>query len=117
VIPDGYLTGAFYETDTRESDLRLADTPFFFQGVRRLKNTKLVQEKPEPCKVESDWMTLERRIAVEGKDVAIYQNIELKRPFIAREEFRSAAFKKLQKATRKCFYHSGILVESLNGAL
>lgn len=113
VIPDGFLTGSFYETDTRESDLRLSDTPFSFHGVRRLKNTKLAQEKPESCKVESAWMDLERRIAVEGKDVVIYQNVDLKNPFISAKEFRSSGFKKLQKATKACFYHSGILVQAL----
>ncbi len=116
VIPDGFLTGAFYETDARESDMRLAETPFSFQGVRRLKNTKLMQQKPDPCKVESEWMNLERKIAVEGPDVVVYQSVELKRPFVAREEFRSAAFKKLQKATRKCFYRSGVLVEALSAS-
>lgn len=117
VIPDGFLAGAFYETETRESDIRLADSPFLFHATRRLKNTKLVQDRPEPCKLESEWMNLDRKIAVEGKDVVIYQDVNLKKPFITRAEYRSPAFKKLQMATRTCFYHSGVLVESLTGTL
>lgn len=117
VIPDGFLAGAFYETEDRESDLRFAESPYLHQAVRRLKNTKLVQAKPDPCKIESEWMDLERKIEMEGKDVVIYQNVNLKRPHITKEEFRSPAFHKLQKGTRNCFYRSGVLVESLTGAL
>lgn len=117
VIPDGFLTGAFYETEDRESDIRLSEVPYLYQVVRRLKNTKLMQPKPDPCRVESDWMDIERKIEVEGKDVVIYQNVNLKKPYITKEEFRSSAFRKLQKGTRNCFYRSGVLIDSLTGAL
>ena len=62
-------------------------------------------------------MDLERRIEIQDKDVVILQNVDLKKSHIAREEFRSPAFKKLQKATRDCFYRSGILIGSRKGSL
>jgi hypothetical protein len=117
VIPDGFLGGPFYETDGRESDLRLAEEPFEYHGVRRLKDTKLMQARPDPCQIHSNWMDLERRIAVEGKDVVIYQNIDLKQPYVTQAEYRSTAFGKLQKEAKACFYRSGILVEAVNAAL
>jgi len=110
-IPDGFLAGPFYETEQRESDMHISDTPFLYQGTRRLKNAKLMQAKPEPCKVESEWMDLERRIEADGNDVVIYQNVNLKKTVITRDEFRSPAFHKLQAGTKACFYRSGVLVE------
>ena len=117
VIPDGFLTGAFYETEERESDIRLSESPYRHSAVRRLRNTKLVQAKPEPCRLQSEWMDLERKVEVESRDVVIYQNVELKRPVITKAEFQSPAFRNLQKGTRNCFYRSGVLVESLTGSL
>lgn len=117
VIPDGFLSGAFYETEDRESDMQLAEEPFRFRGLRRLKETRLVQELPEPCRVESPWMTLERLVRVEGRDVVIVQNVDLRRPFIKRTEFRTKEFKRLQEEAKKCFYRSGLLVESQKGTL
>ncbi len=117
VISDGLLSAAFYETENRESDLRLSDDPFSTKSVHRLKNTRLVQDPPAPCIVESEWMRLERQIVVEGSDVAIYQIADLRRSVISREEFRSSAFKKLQAETRRCFYRSGVLVEPVKGTL
>lgn len=111
VIPDGVLEGAFYETEQRESDLRLGDSPYVFKGARRLKQTRLAQEPPTPCKVESEWMNLDRNVKVEGNDVVIYQTMELKKPFIQRAEFRTAAFKKLQAESKQCFHRSGLLIE------
>ncbi len=112
VIPDGFLNATFYETETRESDLRLSGEPFVFQGVRRLKDTKMAQALPEPCQVRSEWMDLRREIKVDGRDVVILQNVDLKKPFIMHSEFRSAPFHKLQADTKKCFYRAGILVET-----
>ena len=117
VIPDGFLAGAFYETEARESDMRLAEEPFVFRGTRRLKDTVIKQSVPEPCRIQSEWMDLERRIEVQEKDVVILQNVDLKKPYITRDEFRSPAFKKLQKATRECFYRSGVLIASRKGTL
>lgn len=117
VIPDGFLSGAFYETEDRESDMQLAQEPFRFRGVRRLKDTRLAQEVPESCHVESPWMTLERVVRVEGRDVIIAQNVDLRRPFIKRSEFRTKTFKKLQDEAKRCFYRSGLLVESQKGTL
>lgn len=117
VIPDGFLTGSFYETENRESDLRLAAEPFVFKGARKLKDTKLMQVAPDRCRVESEWMDLDREVRVEGKDVVIYQNVDLKKPFVTHTEYKTPAFRKLQAGTKKCFYRSGILIESLNGAL
>lgn len=113
VIPDGFMQGAFYETEDRESDLRLSEEPYLFKVVRRLKDTKLAQERPEICQVRSTWMDLDRQVAVDRKDVVITQNISLKKPFITRAEFRSPAFKKLQEDTKRCFYRSGVLIEPL----
>jgi hypothetical protein len=109
VIPDGNIS-SFFETDNRESDLRLYDEPYVFHTVRRLKDTALKQTLPEPCKVESQWIDMSRQMVVEGSDVVIRQDVELKVPYILQSEFQSPAFKKLQKQTRECFYHSGILV-------
>lgn len=117
VIPDGFLEGAFYETDNRESDLRLGDTPFSFRGTRRLVDTKLAQATPAVCKVESPWMNLQRRIRSEGQDVVIEQEVELKRPFVTRAEYRSESFKWLQQATKKCFHRAGVLIEPIKRTL
>lgn len=117
VIPDGFLQGPFYETDDRESDMQLSEEPYLFKGVRRLKDTKLVQELPAPCAVDSEWMSMDRKVQVDGRDVVIVQNVSLKRPFITKAEFKSAAFKKLQDDTKKCFYRSGILIEPLKSKL
>ena len=117
VIPDGFLTGSFYETEGRESDLRLSAEPFNFYGERRLKDTKLAQDLPARCSVSSDWMNIERQVRVDGKDVVIDQKVDLKKPFITRAEYLSPPFRRLQAATKKCFYRSGILIESLNGTL
>jgi hypothetical protein len=111
VIPDGFLESTFYETDNRESDLRLGETPFSFQGVRRLVNTKLAQDAPDPCHVESQWMILDRRVRSEKGDVLIEQKIDLKRPYITHREYRSPEFRKLQQETKKCFHRSGVLIE------
>jgi hypothetical protein len=64
-------------------------------------------------------MNLERRVSVEGQDVVIRQKIDLKKPYVTRDEFRSKPFQKLQKETRRCFYRSGVLIEPLKpkGAL
>lgn len=117
VIPDGFLSGSFYETEDRESDLHISEAPYQHTAIRRLKNAKLVQAKPEPCRIQSDWMNLERKIEVEGKDVVIYQSVELKKPAITKAEFQTPAFRQLQKSTQGCFYRSGVLVESLTGSL
>jgi hypothetical protein len=117
VIPDGLLEGAFYETADRESDLRLSTEPFHFSGTRRLVDTRLAQDLPAPCRVDSPWMTLERRVRVEGHDVVIVQNMDLKRPYITRGEFRSPSFLRLQADAKRCFYRSGVLIEPWKGAL
>lgn len=114
VIPDGFLQGPFYETEGRESDLMLGGEPYTFRGTRRLKDTRLAQDAPEACKVESQWMTFEREVRVDGNDVLISQNIDLIKPYITRAEFRTEAFKKLQADTKRCFYRSGILIEPLS---
>lgn len=115
VIPDGGLEGAFYETEKRESDLRMAETPYTFVSLRRLKATGLAQEVPAPCRVQSTWMDMERKVRSEGGDVVIEQRMDLKKPYITREEFRSPAFRNLQKETKRCFHRSGILIQSGNG--
>ncbi len=112
VIPDGFLQGSFYETDERESDMKIGDEPYVFRGTRRLKDTKLAQEIPDPCKVDSRWMSLERSIKIDGRDVVINQEIVLRRPFVTKAEFKSAAFRKLQEDTKGCFYRSGVLIEA-----
>lgn len=117
VIPDGFLGGAFYETADRVSDLKLGEEPFVFNRNRRLKETRLAQDLPAPCRVESPWMTLERNVQVDGHDVVIHQSVTLKRPYIQRLEFRTSAFKKLQEDSKRCFYRSGILIEPFKGAL
>lgn len=111
VMPDGFLQGAFYETGDRESDLQITAEPYVFKGTRRLKDTKLAQDVPGPCVVDSKWMRLERKIWVEGADVVIAQNVVLKRPFVTRAEFRGKDFKRLQTDTKTCFYRSGVLIE------
>jgi len=117
VIPDGFLEGAFYETDNRESDLRLSETPFSFRGTRRLVDTKLAQAPPEACRVDSTWMTLERKVRADGRDVLIEQMVDLKKPYITRAEYRSKEFKKLQADTRRCFHRAGVLIEPLKRTL
>ncbi|MBX3021214.1 MAG: DUF3857 domain-containing transglutaminase family protein [Bdellovibrionales bacterium] len=117
VIPDGFLNGPFYETEDRESDLKLSQEPYSFKGVRRLKDTRLVQEVPATCRVDSEWMTLERVVKSEGRDVLVSQQVDLKKPYIRKEEFRTPAFKRLQAETKRCFYRTGILVEPLKGSL
>ena len=112
VVPDGILGGAFYETADRESDLKLSDEPFVFKAKRRLTKTRLAQAAPPACRIESEWLNLERSITIEGADVVIAQTIELRRPYIRRSEFLSAAFKRLQRATKSCFYRSGVLVQA-----
>lgn len=113
VIPDGFLQGAFYETEDRESDLQLSDQPYLFNGLRRLKDTKLVQEAPARCTIDSTWMAMDRQVMSEGRDVLIRQSVSLKKPFITRAEYRSPEFKKLQEDTKRCFYRSGILIEPI----
>lgn len=117
VIPDGFLDGAFYETADRESDLKLADAPYSLRSVRRLKQTRLAQEVPAPCRVQSDWMDLEREVKVDGNDVVITNSVLLKKPFIERSVFRTGAFRKLQGETKHCFHRAGLLIESANRAL
>lgn len=117
VLPDGFLNGAFFETEKRVSDLRLATEPYLYRGTRHLKATRLAQDVPEPCVIDSEWVRLERRVAEQGQDVVIYQDVDLKRPYIQREEFRSAAFVRLQEQAKKCMYRAGILIESRNGNL
>lgn len=111
VLPDGFLRGAFFETENRESDLELSSEPYIFHGIRRLKDTKLAQEAPPPCVVSSAWMNLSRVVRVDGQDVVIEQRVELNRPHIQRAELRSDAFKSLQAAAKRCFYRSGVLIE------
>jgi hypothetical protein len=114
VIPDGFLQGAFYETDQRESDMQLSEDPFVFHGTRRLKDTRLAQETPDFCKIESPWLNMDRDIRVDGSDVVISQNVELVKPVITKAEFRTPAFKKLQAETKRCFYRSGVLIEPIH---
>ena len=111
VLPDGFLQGAFYETDERESDIQLGTEPYTFKRVRRLVDTRLAVEAPEPCAVDSEWMSITRRTEVEGKDVLITQDIRLKKPYIRHAEFKTPAFQKLQEDTKRCFYRSGLLIE------
>lgn len=115
VIPDGILTGAFYETGERESDIKLSEQPFSFSGTRRLKDMRLVQEPGAPCRVESEWMTIERSIKKDGNDVLISSHLDLKRPYIKKSEFLSKPFRRLQEETKRCFYRSGVLIEPLKG--
>lgn len=117
VFSDGIFSGAFYETDDRESDLELNQQPVQFKMIRRLKDTRLAQAAPENCRIEASWLSMDREIKVEGKDLVIVQNLDLRRPFITRAEFRSPEFKKLQKETKRCFYRSGLLIEANKGAL
>lgn len=118
VIPDGFLQGAFFETEARESDMRLAEEPYAFVGTRRLKDTRLAQDVPAPCRIESPWMSLDRQVKLDGRDVVITQRIELKKAYIKRDEFRSAPFRKLQSEAKRCFYRSGVLIEpAAKGAL
>lgn len=115
VLPDGFLEGEFYETENRESDLRLAETPFTFNGIRRLQATQLAQQTPDPCHVESKWVTLDRRIHSDKSEVVIEQKVVLKRPYITKEEFGTKDFRRLQTDAKKCFHRSGILIESKRG--
>ncbi|NJL24895.1 MAG: hypothetical protein HC902_06790 [Calothrix sp. SM1_5_4] len=78
---------------------------------------RLIQELPEPCRIESEWMILERKVSVDGRDVVIVQNVDLRKPFITRAEFKSASFRKLQEDSKRCLYRQGLLLEPLNGAL
>lgn len=117
VIPDGLLQGPFYETKDRESDISLADVPYLYNSTRRLKDTRLMQELPAPCRVESDWLNVEREVKLDGRDVVITQKVVLKRPYVQKPEFRTAAFRKLQSETKRCFYRSGLLIEPWNGQL
>ncbi|MGE0528582.1 MAG: DUF3857 domain-containing transglutaminase family protein [Bdellovibrionales bacterium] len=117
VIPDGFLKGTFYETEGRESDMYFSESPYTFTGVRRLRETRLVQEVPPPCRVNSKWMDLERTIVPSQRDVLITQKVTLKRTVITHDEYRTPAFRKLQAETKRCFYRSGVLVEPLKGAL
>lgn len=115
VIPDGIVNGGFFETEGREADMRLYESPYSFHVARRLKNTELRQALPDPCRVESPWLNLERRVVNDGQDVVIHQTLELKIPYILRAEYKTPAFKKLQKATRECFYRSGVLIGRRGG--
>lgn len=116
VIPDGVLEGPFYETENRESDLRLSETPFTFRGTRRLVGVKLAQEAPPACEVKSAWMDMERKVRSEGRDVVIEQRFDLKKPYITHEEYRSPAFRKLQAETKRCFHRTGVLIQSSYGS-
>jgi hypothetical protein len=42
----------------------------------------------------------------------IAQQIVLKKPYITKQEFKSAPFKKLQDDTKACFYRAGVLIEA-----
>jgi poly-beta-hydroxyalkanoate depolymerase len=57
-------------------------------------------------------MSLERTVSIDGKDVVISQQIVLKKPYITKQEFKSAPFKKLQEDTKACFYRAGVLIEA-----
>lgn len=115
VIPDGVLEGPFYETENRESDMRLSETPFTFLSTRRLVAIKLAQEAPPPCKVNSTWMDMERKVRSDGADVVIEQRFDLKKPYITRDEFRSTDFRKLQNEAKRCFHRAGVLIQSGHG--
>lgn len=112
VLPDGILFGAFYETENRASDLRLADTGYTSKVVRRLRNTQLKQPVPEDCQVRSEWMDVYRTVRVDGKDVLVAQNFILKRAHITKKEFSSAAFRKLQTEAKRCVHRTGLVIKT-----
>ncbi len=111
VIPDGFLEGAFYETEDRESDLRLADNPYHFIAARRLINVRLAQSAPPACRIQSRWMDLERTVTVDNNDLLIVQTVVLKQPFIRRTEYRSPEFREVQVQAKRCFHRTGVLIQ------
>ena len=110
VLPEGFLTGPFYETEDRESDLRLNEMPFVSHTVRRLRDSRLAQDVPPDCTVDSTWFKVTRRVATDPKDVVITQDVELKRAYLTRTELRSRDFRRAQGDARTCFSHAGVLV-------
>ncbi len=110
-LKDGGLSGAFYETDGRESDLQLAETPLVHHSLKVLKNVKGVGD-PSVCELTSPWMDIKRQVKYTDKDIEIVQDAVVKNPVILKKEYNSDAFVQFRDQARKCYYRSGLLFKA-----
>jgi hypothetical protein len=111
-LRDGGLSGSFYETGNRESDLQLADTPLVHSSKKILKNVKGVGEGLN-CELKSQWMDVKREVAFNKSDIEIKQSAIVKIPVIKKAEYQTRAFMELQAQARKCFYRTGLIFQPL----
>lgn len=111
-LKDGALSGGFYETAKRESDLSLAETPMIHHSKKILKNVKGLGE-PTNCEIHSPWLDLKRQIIFDKTDIQVLQQATVKVPVILKKDYTSPAFLKLRKQARKCFYRTGLLFKTL----
>lgn len=109
---DGALSGGFYETAGRESDLSLAETPMIHQSKKILRNVKGLGE-PTNCELKSPWIDLKREVVFEKSDIQILQKAIVKVPVILKKDYDSPAFLALRNEARKCFYRTGLLFKTL----
>jgi transglutaminase-like putative cysteine protease len=111
-IRDGVLSGAFYETQGRESDLQLAEMPLIHHSKKILKKVRGLGE-PSVCEIKSPWMDLKREITYNKSDIEITQEAIVRIPVIQKKEYASEAFIKLRNQARKCFYRTGLIFKTL----
>lgn len=111
-LRDWGLSGAFYETQNRESDLQLADTPLMHRTRKVLKNVKGLGE-PTTCELKSPWMDVKREVSYNKTHIEIRQDASVKIPVIKKTDYRSKEFLELQAQARKCFYRTGLVFKPL----
>lgn len=108
-LKDGGLSGAFYETKDRESDLQLADMPLAHHSVKILKNVKGVGDPLLVCDLKSPWMDIKRQVRSSGSDIEVVQDAVVRVPAILKREYSSREFIQLRDQARKCFYRTGLI--------
>lgn len=106
------LSGAFFETRNRASDISIGEFPYTHQSERIFKDVKMLGEFKD-CSVQSKWADLSRSVKNVGRDVHLRMETVLHRPTILQSEYDTAEFRRVQSEVRDCFYRVGLVFEPL----
>ena len=115
-LPNVTTAGIAFELKAMEEDLQKIKLKNRVSGYRfdrsvpvhsmrtwRLKNAQLVGDEVRDCKIESQWMKMERSIMREGSDIVIYLDYTNLKAGMSLTELKSKEAYELRQNLRRCF--------------